>query len=83
MEKVIMAGVAVGGTVAFEALIGAPVSDASMNPARSFGPALVSGNLSSIWIYLLAPVVGALLACPTCRWIQGDDCCTTDQESEI
>lgn len=75
MEKGIMAGVAVGGTVAFEALIGGPMTGASMNPVRSLGPALVSGQLDSLWIYLVAPTVGMLLACPTCRWIQGDDCC--------
>ena len=68
MEKGIMAGVAVGGTVALEALIGGPVSGASMNPARSFGPALISGQLDALWIYILAPVAGMLLAWPTCRW---------------
>ena len=46
-----------------------------MNPARSLGPALVAGDLSHLWIYLAAPVVGALLAVPTCRIIQGPDCC--------
>ena len=75
MEKGIMAGVAIGGTVALEALMGGPVSGASMNPARSLGPALVSGNLSSLWIYLTAPIIGTWLARPTCRMIQGDECC--------
>ncbi|ASQ90758.1 aquaporin [Prosthecochloris sp. GSB1] len=75
MEKGIMAGVAVGGTVAFEALMGGPVSGASMNPARSLGPALVSGNVSTLWIYLFAPVIGTWLAHPTCRAIQGRECC--------
>jgi aquaporin Z len=78
MEKGIMAGVAVGGTVAFEALIGGPVTGASMNPARSLGPALVSGQLQHIWIYLVGPVLGCFLAYPTCRWIQGADCCSED-----
>ena len=75
MEKGIMAGVAIGGTVALEALMGGPVSGASMNPARSLGPALVSGNLSTLWIYLTAPVIGTWLAHPTCRMIQGNECC--------
>ena len=75
MEKGIMAGVAIGGTVALEALMGGPVSGASMNPARSLGPALLSGNLSTVWIYIVAPVIGAWLAHPTCRIIQGGECC--------
>ena len=74
-EKGIMAGVAIGGTVALEAMFGGPVSGASMNPARSLGPAVASGDLSQLWIYLTAPVVGTLLASPTCRWIQGGECC--------
>ena len=80
MEKGIMAGVAVGGTVALEALLGGPMTGASMNPARSLGPALLSGQLDSLWIYLTAPVVGMFLAHPTCRWIQGGDCCPAEQE---
>jgi aquaporin Z len=82
MEKGIMAGVAVGGTVALAALFGGPISGASMNPARSLGPALVSGNLGSLWIYLLAPVVGTFLAHPTCHLIQGPKCCPPEREQE-
>ena len=74
-EKGIMAGVAVGGAVAIGALIAGPVTGGSMNPARSLGPGLVSGELQTFWLYLTAPVVGTLLAVPTCRWIQGPDCC--------
>ena len=73
-EKGIMAGAAVGGVVAFEALFGGPISGASMNPARSLGPALVAGNLQHLWIYLTATVIGALLAVPGCRCIQQGDC---------
>jgi aquaporin Z len=75
MEKGIMAGVAIGGTVALAALFGGPVSGASMNPARSLGPALASGHLRSLWIYLVAPPIGTYLAHPTCRIIQGPECC--------
>lgn len=56
------AAIAIGGTVALGALVGGPVSGASMNPARSLGPALVSGDLSDLWIYLVAPPVGAIAA---------------------
>ncbi len=75
MEKGIMAGVAVGATIALEALVGGPMTGASMNPARSLGPALISGQWQHLWIYLTAPIVGALCAQPTCRWIQGEECC--------
>ena len=78
MEKGIMAGAAIGATVGLGALIGGPVTGASMNPARSLGPALVSFELQSLWLYLTAPVVGTVLAAPTCRWIQGDECCSQE-----
>lgn len=70
-----MAGVAVGGTIAFEAMLAGPLTGASMNPARSLAPALVSGQLGEVWLYLLAPIIGTVLAHPTCRWIQGGECC--------
>jgi len=61
--------------ITFEALVGGPISGASMNPARSLGPAIISGNLESIWIYVLAPIIGALLAGPFCCLVQGNTCC--------
>ncbi len=70
-EKGIMAGIAVGGTVGLAALFGGPISGASMNPARSIGPALVAGDLGSLWVYLAAPVLGALLAVPAHRLVFG------------
>ena len=79
-EKGIMAGVAVGGTVAFEALLGGPISGASMNPARSIGPALVSGQISGLWLYLAAPTLGMICAAPFCRWVQGPQCCSREAE---
>ena len=57
------------------AIMGGPVSGASMNPARSLGPALISGNFQTVWIYLLAPVVGALLAILCCRCMREACCC--------
>ena len=74
-EKGIMAGVAVGSTIALEALFAGPITGASMNPARSLAPALISGNVHQVWIYLIAPVLGALAASPFCRFIQGKECC--------
>ncbi|MBI1346464.1 aquaporin [bacterium] len=62
MEKGIMAGAAIGAVVAFEALFAGPICGASMNPARSLGPAVVSGRVAELWIYLLAPILGAQLA---------------------
>lgn len=79
MEKGIMAGVAVGAAVALGSLFGGPISGASMNPARSLGPALVSGHLEYLWLYLSAPILGAFLAFPTCRLVQGKDCCPDNE----
>jgi MIP family channel proteins len=70
-EKGIMAGVAVGSVIALEALFAGPVCGASMNPARSLAPALVSGQFHDLWIYLSAPVAGALLAVPLCGYMLG------------
>ncbi len=71
------AAVAVGGTVAFDAIFGGPVSGASMNPARSLGPALASGNLHDLWIYLTAPVVGAAVGAALYQFLRSDPS-TTD-----
>lgn len=68
-EKGLLAGVAIGGTVALDAMFGGPICGASMNPARSIGPALVSGHLQHIWIYVVAPIIGALIAIPLHRSI--------------
>jgi aquaporin Z len=79
-EKGVIAGVAIGGMVALGALFGGPISGASMNPARSFGPAVVSGNLSALWVYLLAPLAGMFLGILGCRCVQEKGCCTSLQE---
>ncbi len=60
-EKGLLAGVAIGGVVAFEVLFAGPISGASMNPARSLAPALVEGSLAGQWIYVLGPLVGVAL----------------------
>lgn len=56
-----MAGIAIGATVTLEALFGGPISGASMNPIRSIAPAIVSGHMSGLWIYVTAPTLGALM----------------------
>jgi MIP family channel proteins len=56
------AAIAIGGTVGLDAMFGGPVTGASMNPARWLGPAIASGELSSIWVYLAAPLLGAAAA---------------------
>jgi len=66
-EKGVLAGVAVGSVIALEAMFAGPISGASMNPARSLAPALLSGHLASLWVYLVAPVIGATLAIPIFR----------------
>ncbi|EDY20715.1 MIP family channel protein [Chthoniobacter flavus Ellin428] len=74
-EKGITAGIAVGSVIALEAMFAGPISGASMNPARSLAPALVSGHLEHLWVYLLAPILGALIAVPTCCAVQTGECC--------
>jgi aquaporin NIP len=66
------AALAIGGTVALGALVGGPVSGAGMNPARSLGPALASGELAGLWIYLLAPLVGASLGALVYQLLRGE-----------
>ena len=75
-EKGITAGIAIGGVIALEAMFAGPICGASMNPARSFAPALVAMNFHSLWIYLLAPSLGAMVAVPLCICVRESGCCT-------
>jgi aquaporin Z len=77
-ERGLMAGVAVGGFVALAAMFAGPVTGASMNPARSFAPALASGSMDALWIYLSAPFIGATLAILSCRLLRDGGCCLGD-----
>lgn len=74
-EKGLMAGVAIGGMVALEAIFAGPVTGASMNPARSFAPAVISGHLEYLWVYLTAPFLGAFLAVQSCCLLKTNNCC--------
>lgn len=79
-EKGITAGIVVGAVIALEAMFAGPICGASMNPARSLAPALVSGHLSGLWIYFAAPVLGAGLGVLGCRCVREAGCCSSNQE---
>jgi aquaporin Z len=79
-EKGMMAGIPVGAVIAFEAMFAGPISGASMNPARSLAPAVVSLHLDHLWVYLLAPVLGASAAVVACRCVQEWPCCCSAAE---
>jgi MIP family channel proteins len=66
------AAIAIGGTVGLDALFGGPITGASMNPARSLGPALVSGELYDLWIYLTAPLLGAAIGALAYQLVRGE-----------
>jgi aquaporin NIP len=74
-EKGITAGIAIGSVIALEAMFAGPICGASMNPARSLGPAIVSLHLQGLWIYLLAPTIGALVGVLACRYVREPGCC--------
>ena len=81
-EKGLLAGVAVGSVIALEALFAGPISGASMNPARSLAPAVVSWRLDALWIYLTAPILGACVSVFACRCVQAPDCCCRPTSKE-
>ena len=80
-EKGITAGIAIGSVIGLEAMFAGPICGASMNPARSLSPAIVSGHLEHLWLYLAGPLIGALMATPICRAVRGEGCCD-GRESE-
>jgi len=78
-EKGITAGIAIGAVIGLEAMFAGPISGASMNPARSLAPAIVSGHVESLWLYVVAPVAGAILAVPACCAFREPGCCSGPQ----
>jgi len=74
----VIAGIAIGGIVLLEAMFAGPITNASMNPARSLGPALISGHFEHLWLYIVAPTLGALLAVVSCKLVKDDHCCDDD-----
>jgi len=71
----IIAGIAVGAVVLLEAMFAGPITNASMNPARSIAPAIVAGKMQHLWMYILAPILGAILAVISCKIVKEDNCC--------
>ena len=81
-EKGVTAGITIGAVIGLEAMFAGPICGASMNPARSLAPAVVSGHLEHLWIYLAAPVMGAWLAVFACRGCQDSACCPITSKSK-
>lgn len=80
-EKGITAGIVVGSVIGLEAMFAGPICGASMNPARSLAPALVSGHIQHLWIYLVAPVIGAFVGVLGCRCVRETGCCQQAAQS--
>lgn len=74
------AAIAIGGTVGLDALFGGPISGASMNPARSFGPALAAGDWTHLWIYFVGPAAGAAIGAFAYQLVRGE---SADSELEV
>ena len=71
-EQGMFAGLAIGSTVLLEAMFAGPICGASMNPARSLAPATISGHFDHLWIYLIAPTIGAIIAIPVWKYLSAN-----------
>jgi MIP family channel proteins len=76
------AAIAIGGTIGLDAMFGGPISGASMNPMRSLGPALVSGDLHALWLYIVAPIVGASLGGVAYQFVRGEQSRSAELKAE-
>jgi aquaporin NIP len=76
------AAIAIGGTVGLDALFGGPITGASMNPARSLGPGLVSGELHDIWVYIVGPTVGAAIGALAYQLVRGPQARAAEPQTE-
>jgi aquaporin NIP len=74
-EKGVTAGIAIGAMITLEAMFAGPICGASMNPARSLAPAIISGNLQHLWLYPVATILGAIIAVPLCIGTRESGCC--------
>ena len=74
-----MAAIAIGALILLEAMFAGPITKASMNPIRSIAPAIFTGQFQYLWIYITAPILGALTAVLSCKWIKDEQCCATNE----
>lgn len=70
-----MAAIAVGGVILLEAMFAGPMTKASMNPIRSIAPALFTGNFQYLWLYITAPILGAIAGVSSCKLVKDMQCC--------
>jgi MIP family channel proteins len=77
------AAIAIGGTIGLDAMFGGPITGASMNPIRSLAPALVSGDLQALWLYILAPISGASLGGLAYQFVRGEQAQPTDVQADV